>query len=106
MSGLHIGRLSRWRKWYLNLRIWLGLRFVEQPAPPHHQLPRPPVYNIGFGQTFKLESSLNEIVAMEFIRERTSIPVPKVYAAWHQTDGNQLVTKADGLRTMSHVTFS
>lgn len=61
------GGLSFWRRWYFTIRIWLGLRFVEQPARQHPQLPPPPVFNIGFGQTFKVESSLNEVYAMEYL---------------------------------------
>lgn len=77
--------LSPWRAWYLRLRIWLGLRFVRQPAPLQPQLP-PPVYNIGFGQTFKLDSTFNEVFALHFVRRHASIPAPKVLGAWWRPD--------------------
>lgn len=78
--------MSRWRRIYLDFRIWLGLKLFEQPrliAPLPGCRPGPStVINLGFGQILKGHSSPNELAMLEWLRKKTKIPVPRVHGAW------------------------
>lgn len=58
-----LSRMSRWRRWYLDFRIWFGLQFLEQPPRPAHTQNdfKRYVVNIGLGQVLKIKSSPVEV---------------------------------------------
>lgn len=76
--------MSHWRRLYLDLRIWLGLKLFKQPHLPitGGRDPSRPIVNIGFGQYLKASSTAEEIYALQYVRHATTIPVPEVFGAW------------------------
>jgi hypothetical protein len=83
MNSRDITAASTFRTLYLDFRVWLGLKLFEQPT----SLDRNPcsTINIGFGQILKPDSSENEVHVLDFLRQATTIPIPKVYGAWWRT---------------------
>jgi hypothetical protein len=69
---------SRIRLLCLDLRVWLGRRFITQTSGKRS------VIDIGFGQIVKEYACemAREVKASKYIREHTPIPVPAVYGAW------------------------
>ena len=50
------------------------------------------VLRIGFGQIIKLECDPAEVEAMEYVRQHTSIPIPKIIKTYkHEGDGCQVI---------------
>lgn len=102
MSRQHgaISDMSTCRRWYLDFRVWFGLRFLEQPPHREHMYRnrRPQVVNIGLGQILKMNSSPEEVAALLLLRKDTSIPVPQLVGAWcrrgtyHDPDQRQHTT--------------
>lgn len=78
--------MSIWRRWYLDLRIWLGLQLFKQhpnlgrlkPGSSYSTF----VVDIGFGQCVNLKSSINAVEAMRWLSHNSTTPVPTVYGAW------------------------
>lgn len=62
---------------WLRIRIWVSRKIYKQSASSH-------VVRIGFGQILKLKCDPAEVQAMEYIRQHTSIPVPKVFKIYKQ----------------------
>jgi aminoglycoside phosphotransferase (APT) family kinase protein len=62
---------------WLRLRIWVGTKLYKHYASAH-------VLRIGFGQVLKRRCDPAEVQAMEYIRQHTSIPVPKVFKVYKQ----------------------
>lgn len=77
-------RMNRWRRWYLDFRIWFGLKFLEQPPRPAHTQHdfKRYVVNIGLGQVLKMKSSPVEVAAVRVLGQFSSIPVPQIKGAW------------------------
>lgn len=84
--SITIPHMSIWRRWYLDFRIWFGLKFVEQPPPSREGMQglKPRVVNIGWRQVLKMQSNYNECIILQFISRCNIMPVPKVYGAWYR----------------------
>lgn len=69
-------------QWYIDARIWLGLRFCSQPAPRIGRR----VVNIGFGQYFKDRMSLNEVEALQYVSKWTAVPTSNIIGVWRSQE--------------------
>ncbi|KAK9896718.1 hypothetical protein P389DRAFT_211413 [Cystobasidium minutum MCA 4210] len=89
--------MSRWRKLYLDIRIWLGLKLFKQPESMVPELfDRPCVVNLGFGQILKAHSSYNEVMVLDWLRACSELPVPRVIGAYYRRgDYTRPITEDD-----------
>ncbi|XWX01577.1 hypothetical protein V2A60_009605 [Cordyceps javanica] len=67
----------------LRIRIWAG-RYVYLGR---NEYGMGNVKRLPFTKIVKLNTTLNEVEAMEYVRKHTSIPVPKVYKVYERPDG-------------------
>ncbi|KAI0394666.1 kinase-like protein [Xylariaceae sp. FL0594] len=73
---------------WLKLRIWAGSII----HPRRNKLGRArQVHRLPFGRIVKLRCSANELAAMEFVWQNTTIPVPQIYEIYEYDGGAHIV---------------